>query len=89
MGTTMERQTHTVIATYSDVVTSIAGAASTPGLLRNLTGYTMDVVKGGASAPDNALQGVKLLPFGAEYCDSDHIWVRCANGGSVTFEAVS
>lgn len=89
MGTTMERQVHEVEAGYTDVVTSIAGAASTPGLLRNLTGYTLDVVKGGASAPSNSLPGVKLLPFGAEYCDSDHIWVRCANGGSVTFEAVS
>lgn len=88
MGTTTQRTTHSVSASYTDVVTSIPGAANASGLLKNLSGYTIDVVKGGASAPGANVQGVKLLPFGEEYCEAANIWVRCDPGALVAFDVL-
>lgn len=81
--------THTVDSDWSDVVVSIPAAASVAGLLRNLEGDNIIVVKGGASAPATGTAGEVLGPFGAVFCDTSNIWVRAPDGaGLVSFETL-
>ena len=82
--------THNVTSTYTDVITSISGAANVAGMLRNLTNNYLTVVKGGTTAPDSGSSGEVLMPYDAVFCETDHIWVRFQNGGTATvcFETI-
>lgn len=90
MGTTTNRANHAVTDTYTDIITSIAGAASVAGNVNNLGDAEMEMVKGGATAPDAGVRGKPLLPWGSDYVEADHIWIRCRRSGAsgvVGFEA--
>jgi hypothetical protein len=81
--------THAVTNAFSNAVTSIPGAASAPGCLRNLSVNAMIVVKGGAVAPDNNSSGELLPAHGEVYCDTPFIWVRTIVGeGFVAYETI-
>ena len=81
--------THAVTNSFTNAVTSIPGAANAPGCLRNLSTNSMIVVKGGATAPDDASSGELLPAFGEVFCDTAYIWVRAIRGsGSVSYETL-
>ncbi|HEX7852333.1 MAG TPA: hypothetical protein VF503_01395 [Sphingobium sp.] len=74
---------------WTDAVTSIAGAANVAGLIRNASPVQFEVIKGGASAPAPTDRGVPVNPGGAEYCVTDHIWLRGPTGAAAIFETMS
>lgn len=82
---------HTVGSTWTDVVTSIGGAANVAGLLKKISGTSsVQVVKGGSSAPDDSsYPGDIILTLGdSVLCETDHIWVRSAAPAVLAFETL-
>lgn len=84
--------THTVTSSWTDVVTSISGAANVAGLLKKVSGDgVVKVVKGGSTAPDAASIGsdVLMVAGDAVFCETDKIWVQCVSGSPrVAFETL-
>lgn len=92
MTTETLRATHTVTEDYSDLVTSIPGAAAVGGFVRHLGGADIEIIKGGADAPAETVRGIPLRAGSdGEWCDADHIWVRCRRDMSakLAFETLS
>ncbi len=87
MGTTTQRTTHTVSNIWTDAVSSIAGAANVGGFVKNLSSYTVEIIKGGSVAPTSNAAGIPVLPYGEEWCETDHIWVR--GTGTIAFDVLS
>lgn len=90
MATTTQRTSHTVRTDWTDVITSIPGAANAAGMLRNKSGQAVEVIKGG-NVPVATDSGVVMEAFGKEYCEASHIWVRTIGTqyAVVAFEALS
>jgi hypothetical protein len=80
MVTTTQRTSHAVTDSYTDIVTSIPGAAATPGFIRHLGGADVEIVMGGAGAPASTVRGIPLSQGEEEACEADHIWVKCRTG---------
>ena len=92
MPTETLRATHMVTQDYSDLVTSIPGAAGAGGFVRHLGGADVEIIKGGAVAPAETVRGIPLRDESeGEWCEADHIWVRCRRDMSakLAFEVVS
>ena len=81
MATTTLRQTHMVTRNYSDLITSIPGAAGKSGFVKHLGGADVEIVFGGAPKPADSVRGSGLTVRGEEWAETDHIWVRCPHGG--------
>ncbi|MGE4431902.1 MAG: hypothetical protein AB7E05_14295 [Sphingobium sp.] len=89
MATTTLRQTHSASAEYSDLTTSIPGAAGATGFIKHLGGTEVEIVFGGAEEPEATVRGTLLRAGGEEWCESDHIWLRCPHGGAATLGFVA
>lgn len=84
MATTTLRQTHSVSGEYSDLVTSIAGAANSTGFVKHLGGADVEIIFGGDSQPASSMRGTLLSKGGEEWGEAAHIWVRCPHDGVAT-----
>lgn len=84
MGTTTQRTVHIADDSYTDVITSIPGAANATGFLRHFGGNEVEIVKGGSTPPADDVRGIPLKERGDEWCEADHIWVRCRFDGTAT-----
>lgn len=86
MATTTLRQTHMVTRSYSDLITSIPGAAGKSGFVKHLGGADVEIVFGGAGQPAAADRGTILRAGGEEWCEAGtaNIWPRCSHGGIAT-----
>lgn len=82
MPTTTLRQSHPVTRTYSDLTSSIPGAANKSGFVKHFGGAEVEIVMGGATQPDLTVRGSILPARGEEWAEADRIWVRCPHGGS-------
>ncbi len=82
MPTTTLRQSHTVARAYSDLTTSIPGAANKAGFVKHFGGNEVEVVLGGSAQPGVTVRGSPLPVRGEEWAEADHIWVRCPQGGA-------
>jgi hypothetical protein len=80
MVTQTLRTSHLVTDVYTDVITSIPGAASANGFIRHLGGADVEIVMGGAGAPASTVRGIPLSQGDEESCEADHIWVKCRTG---------
>jgi hypothetical protein len=90
MGTTTLRGTHPVTGNWSDATNTLSGSVNVAGLLKNCSGLQMEVIKGGV-APTATDHGIPIQPWDAEYCETDHIWIRTTGGANATvaFDVIS
>lgn len=84
MPTTTLRQTHMATRTYSNLITSIPGAAGKPGFVKHLGGADVEIIFGGAGQPGDSVRGTILRAGGEEWCEAANIWPRCPHGGTAT-----
>jgi hypothetical protein len=80
MVNTTLRTSHLVTEAYTDVITSIPGAADVSGFIRHLGGADIEIVMGGAAQPAPSVRGIPLSQGEEEPCEADHIWVKCRSG---------
>ena len=82
MATTTLRMTHIATRSYSDLTTSIPGAAGKSGFMTHLGGADVEIVLGGATIPADSVRGTILHAGGEEWCETANIWLRCPHGGT-------
>lgn len=93
MTTTTLRATSSVANAWKDICAAdITSAAGVNGLVRNIAGAPIEVIKGGASPPAPSDQGIVVPVGGGEFANAANIWVICRPSGSssrVAFDVLS
>lgn len=83
----MSTATYDVTNVYTDLVATIAAAASTATLIQNVSQTPISVIaQASGSAPDNGDLGVVLMPFVAVTVNAAQIHVK-AHGASAKLVA--
>jgi hypothetical protein len=80
MTTTTLRAEHPVTSSYTDMTATMPEARNIDGLVCNISGANIEMVRGGAGQPADTVRGTIIEPGQSDYCNSDHIWLKCRSG---------
>lgn len=89
MATETIRQTFEVPPTWADLTSTLVAAKNKSGFIKHIRGMPVEVIKGGAAAPNENQEGTPLVAGSEEWCEASNIWLRCRSrrGASVMFVA--
>lgn len=79
---------YTVTTTWTDVIATLAAAASVDALYQNTGSGPVRIVFGGASAPASTVTGLILGAQDSVQGNAAKVWVRAADGGTLSVATI-